>query len=157
RPSLTFPPASTGCRPTGPDDKRLLQKLFRSLLHFLAGFHCFIERDAEVKCLVVGPVALAKIRFGRVNVIKPRGKFFIGGPDMKTVAVVARILDVIAIGELDPFFFVARTALAQKRGQQNQRDENSGDHLRYTSTRRSLFANNRATTATRIARSIAMC
>src|SRR6266446_5740781 len=100
--------AAPSCRcPTRPDHERLLQKLFCPLFRLLAGFHCFIECDAKVNTLLARPFWLKKVGLRRVNVVQPRGKFFIAAADAKTVSIVVRSIDVLAISQLDPFFAVA--------------------------------------------------
>src|SRR6266480_2314282 len=109
--------APAGSRPTRPDHERLLQKLFCPLFRLLAGFHGLIQRDPEVNTLLPGPFGLLKIGLGCVNVVQPRGKFFIAAADAKTVSIVKRSIDVVAISQLDPFFLFAGPALSEKRAQ----------------------------------------
>src|SRR5206468_12637211 len=109
--------APTCGRPARPDYERLLQKFFRPLFRFLAGFHGLIQRDPEVNTLLAGSFGLLKIGLGRVNVVQPRGKFFIAAADAKTVSIVKRSIDVVAISQLDPFFLFAGPALSEKRAQ----------------------------------------
>src|SRR5204862_4521921 len=97
-----LPTASSCCGPACPNQKRLLQKLFRALLRFFAGFHCFVESDSEMQTLIVRPIAYSKIGLGRVDVVKPRGKLFVAAVDPKTVAIVVRSIDISAISQLDP-------------------------------------------------------
>jgi hypothetical protein len=64
--------------------------------------------------LIVCPLSLPKIGLGSIDVIKPRGKFFVAAVDPKTVAVVVRSLDIAAVSQLDPFFAIAgRCALCK--------------------------------------------
>ena len=113
----TLTTATTRGRPTRPDRERFLQKFFGALLRLLAGFHRFIESDSEVKSLIVGSVALSKIGFGRVHIIKSRRQFLVTGANMKTIAIIVGIFDVATISELDPFFLFAGPALSEKRAQ----------------------------------------
>src|SRR5437870_2027910 len=100
--------AASSCRrPTRPDYERLLQKFLRPLFRLLPGFHGLIQRDAKVQALIVRAVALPEISFGRVDVVKARGKLFVGGVDAETVAIVVLAFHIMAIGQLDPLFTIA--------------------------------------------------
>src|SRR5207245_3336233 len=100
--------AASSCRrPTRPDYERLLQKFLRPLFRLLPGFHGLIQRDAKVQALIVRAVALPEISFGRVDVVKARGKLFVGGVDAETVASVVLAFHIMAIGQLDPLFTIA--------------------------------------------------
>ncbi len=82
-------PASSCRRPTRPDYERLLQKFLRPLFRLLPGFHGLIQRDAKVQALIVRAVALPEIGLGRIDVVKARGKFFVGGVDAETISVLS--------------------------------------------------------------------
>jgi hypothetical protein len=158
--------AASGCRPTRPDYEWFLQKLFRALLCFFAGLHRFVERDAEVQTLIVRSIALPKVGLGRVDVIKPRGKFFVACANMEAVTVVVGIFEITTIRELDPFFFIARRCRMQKRGEQEKCSSQSRDHSSSVGKRilpynfsvcRECPAKQSASKAMKIARSTAMC
>jgi len=76
-----------------------------------------------MQTLIVRPIAVPKIGLGRVDVIKTRGKFFVAATDPKTVTIVVRSIDVVAVGQLDPFFFVARQSGRCESAQQKHNDQ----------------------------------
>jgi len=72
--------------------------------------------------LVARPLALPEIGFGRVDVVKTRGKLLVAAADPKAVTIIVRRVDISAISQLDSFFAVAGRARPNKRDQQEQRD-----------------------------------
>jgi len=108
--------AASSChRPTRPDQKRLLQKFFRTLFRLLPGFHGLIQRNAKVQTLIVRAFTLPEIGLGRVDVVKARGKFFVGGMDAETVAIVVLAFHIMAIGQLDPTLYDRQLMLAARQ------------------------------------------
>ena len=81
-----------------------------------------------MQTLLVRPISLPKIRLGRVDVIKSSGKLFIAAADPKTVAIIVRSVDIMTVGQLDPFFAVDGRGFGREHDQQEQYNKSSGDH-----------------------------
>src|SRR5207245_9977720 len=71
---------------------------------------------------------LPRIRVGRVDIIRSRGKRFVAAADPKTVAIMVRRVDIMTVDQLNPLFAVASRGFGRERDQQKQYNKSSGDH-----------------------------
>src|SRR6266404_6702390 len=96
--------ASSAC-PKRAQDECLLQKFLHPLFGLNACLHRLIKRDTKMQTLLARPFRIHKSRFGRIHKIESRPEFLLAAVYAEAVAIVVFGIDVLAIGQCDPFLF----------------------------------------------------